>query len=165
MRRHSHGVLEPLRQIEDEIVCGLRRGRKRVFGALALLLGNLPLLDGNAALPIGEARERKSDNEAGSKAASEDIAPPGRPAPAPGDECLGLFGRLRCAARARRDPALGLFQRRRAQQQPARLPRRRPAARRLAEFGVLPDPADVGSQRFGELIGARLKAMPGRQRK
>ena len=34
----------------------------------------------------------------------------------------------------------------------------RPVARRFAELGVLPDPTDVGLQRFGELIGARLKA-------
>ena len=161
---NSHRVPESLRQIEHETVGGLRRCRECVFGALALLLGNCLarcdplLLDGNSALPVGEAGERKRDDKAGGKAAGEDVAPSRRPAPARGDKCLGLRGRLRRAARARGDPALGLLQSRRAKQKPARVAGESPPPRRFAEFRVLPDPADVGPQRLGKLIGARLEA-------
>ena len=141
----SDRVAEPLRQVEDETVGGLRRGRERVFGALALLVCDLPLLDGNAALPIGEPGEHERDEQPGGETARENVAPPGCAAPALGDERLGLLGWRGHVGRARGDPALGLLQRRRAQQQPARAAGGRPVARGFAELGVLPDPADVGS--------------------
>jgi len=67
--RDSHYVAKSLHQVEDEVVGGLCRSRERLFGALALLICelalldgkpallvcDLPLLDGNAALPIGNA--------------------------------------------------------------------------------------------------------------
>ena len=42
-------VLETLRQIENQAVGGLGRGGERVFGALALLVGDLPLGDRNSS--------------------------------------------------------------------------------------------------------------------
>jgi hypothetical protein len=47
-----------LRQVEDETVGGLGRRRKRVFGALTLLVCNLPLRDRDFALPVGKPGER-----------------------------------------------------------------------------------------------------------
>ena len=41
--RDAARIAEALRQIEYKIVRGLGRGGQRVFGALALLVGNLPL--------------------------------------------------------------------------------------------------------------------------
>jgi hypothetical protein len=52
---------------------------------------------------------------------------------------------------------LRLLQRRRTQQQAATAPGPRPAPRGFAVFGVPPDPADVGLQRFGQLIDTRLE--------
>ena len=56
------------------------------------------------------------------------------------------------------DPALSLLQHRRAQQQSVRPVRQGPTSRLLAKVGVLPDPADVGVERFGELVRALLEA-------
>ena len=74
-----------------------------------------------------------------------------------GDEGLRLRGRLRRAARPRRNPALGLFENRRAQQQAAGPAGASPPPRRFAELGVLPHPANIGLQRLGKPIGALLK--------
>ena len=49
-----------------------------------------PLLDSNTPLPIGEAGKRERDQEPGREAAGEDVAPPGRAAPAFGNEGLRL---------------------------------------------------------------------------
>ena len=80
---HSHRITESPRQVEDETVGGLRCRREGVFGALALLLGNLPLFIGktlllnrDAPLPKGERREGQGDQKSGGKAAREDVASP-----------------------------------------------------------------------------------------
>ena len=59
--RYADRIAEPLRQVVHQAVGGFRRGRERVFGAPALLLGNLALLicnssllHGDAALPVSE---------------------------------------------------------------------------------------------------------------
>ena len=153
-RGNSDRIAEALRHVEDERVGGLGRGRERVFGALALLVGDLPLLHGDAALPVGEAGQYQSDQKAGGEAAGEDVAPPRRAAAALGDEGLRLLGRRRRVGRPRGDPAFGLLQHRRAQQQPAGAAGRRPLPRGFAIGGVLPDPADVGLQRIGEPVEA-----------
>src|ERR1700733_7624632 len=70
----SHRVLEPLRQVEHQAVGGVGGGGERVFGALALLVGNLSLLDGNTALPVGEPGESERDDKTGRQATGENIA-------------------------------------------------------------------------------------------
>jgi hypothetical protein len=62
------------------------------------------------------------------------------------DERLGLFGRRRPTSRPRRNPLLGFFQGRGAQQQAARRLRRRPTTRLFAEFGVLANPLNVRTE-------------------
>ena len=156
---NSLGGAEALRQVEYQTVGGLGRRRERVLGAFALLFGDLPLFEGDAPLPIGQAGKRERDHETGGEAAGEDVTPPGGAASAFGDEGSRLLGRRRRAARARSNPALGLLQSRRTQQQTAGAVGPRPVPRQLAEFGVLPDPGDVGLQRLGKLIGARFEAV------
>ena len=70
-------IAEPLRQVEHQAVGGLGRGGERVFGALTLLLGDLPLLvrypllfDGNARAankPARQARARRRGRLQGSR--------------------------------------------------------------------------------------------------
>jgi hypothetical protein len=110
-------------------------------------------------LPVGQPSECERDDEAGGEAAGEKVAPPCRSAAALGDKSLRLRGGLRRTARPRGDPAFRLLQRRRAQQEPTGTAGCQPAAREFAELGVLPDPADVGLQRLGKLIGACLEAV------
>ena len=151
---NSNGIAKPLRQVEDQLVRGVSSGRKCAFGALALLARYSLLLNGDAALPIGEARKSERDDEAGGKASGQDIAAAGCPAAALAYERLRFLRRRRCVARTRGDPAFGLFQSRRAQQQAARTTGRRPVVRAFAVLGVLSDPVDVGAQRFCEPFGA-----------
>ena len=75
-------------------------------------VGDLPLLNRNLPLPERQSGKHQRDNEAGRKAAGEDVAPPARSAAALGDKALGLRGRLRRAARTRSNPALRLLQHR-----------------------------------------------------
>ena len=144
-------------EVEHQSVGGLGRRRERIFGALALLLGNQPLLDRDFPLPVGQPSECERDDEAGGEAAGG--LPRCRSAAALGDKSLRLRGGLRRTARPRGDPAFRLLQRRRAQQEPTGTAGCQPAAREFAELGVLPDPADVGLQRLGKLIGACLEAV------
>ena len=127
--------------------------RCRCCSALPLFVS--PLLDGDAALPVGEPGERQRDDETGGEAAGEDVAPPRRAAPALGDEGLRLLGRRRRVVRARGDPALGFFQRRRAQQQSARAGRPTAQCRAASPYSVcfLTQPMSV-CKRLGEPIEA-----------
>jgi hypothetical protein len=94
---------------------GQKSGLREQRSVSLLLCLRLPclcdatLLDGNSALPVRETGKRQRDDEAGGETASEDVAPPGRAVAAFGHEGLRLRGRLRRAARARADPALGLL--------------------------------------------------------
>ncbi len=65
----AHRVAKPLRQIEHETVGGFGGGGERVFGALTLLVRNLPLLHRYAPLPIGQTGEHKGEDEARRQAA------------------------------------------------------------------------------------------------
>jgi hypothetical protein len=150
-------IAKSMGQVEDEAVGGLGRGGEGILGALALLLGNLPLLDGYAALPVSDACQDQRNNKSGRKAAGEDVAPPCRAAPALGDEGLRLFGRRRRVGWARGDPAFGVFERRRAQLEPAGTSARRPLPGGFAIVGVLPDPANVGLQGCGKPVDARIE--------
>ena len=127
------------------------------FGALALLARYSLLLNGDAALPIGEARKSQCDDEAGGKASGQDIAAAGCPAAALAYERLRFFRRRRCVAWTRRDPAFGLFQSRRAQQQSVRTTCRRPVVRAFTVLGVVSDPVNISAQRFCEPFGALLE--------
>ena len=56
-------VAEPLSQIEYKAARGLGRGGERVLGALALLVGNLPLLNGKFPLPIRQPGKHERNHE------------------------------------------------------------------------------------------------------
>ena len=128
-----------------------------LLGQLALLLSNSFLLDGYSTLPIGKRSKAESQHQPGGKTARENISPPTSSLAAPPDERLRFFSWCRCAAWPRGDPAFGLLQHWRAQEQPARPLRQGPAPGLLAEIGVLPDPGDVGIERLGKLVGTLLE--------
>src|SRR5262249_15428711 len=113
---HSLYVAQTLGDVEDEALCGLLRQFEVARGVVAfffrlnlVLLRDGALLDGYAALPIGEAGEREGEHQPGGEAAGKDVAPArGRLSAAP-DEGLRFLRRRRRAARACCDPALGLL--------------------------------------------------------
>ena len=147
MRRELAGTKLP-RELERDAV---RRGNRRV----ECLFGVLPLLDGDITLPVGETGERKREHEAGGKAPGEQIAPPCRATPALGDERLRFFRRRRRVGWSGGNPALGVFQHRRTQQETAGAAGRGPFSGGFAIFGMLPDPADVGCKRVAQALEAR----------
>ena len=151
---NSNTVAKPLRQVEDQLVRSVSSSRKCAFGALALLARYSLLLNGDATLPIGEARKSKCDDEAGGKTSGQDIAAAGCSAAALTYERLRFLRRCRCVARTRGDPAFGLFQSWRAQQQAARTTGRRPVVRAFTVLGVVSDPVNISAQRFCEPFGA-----------
>ena len=116
-RGNPDRVAKPLRQIKHKTVRSFGRGGKRIFGALALLIRHLSLRNCYFALPKGEAGKDERNQQSGRKASCQNIAPLGRAAAAVGDEGLRLSRRLRRAARARCNPAFGLLQHQRTQQQ------------------------------------------------
>ena len=59
IRRNAGRVSEALRQIEQEAVRGLGGSCERIFSPLALLVGDLPLLNSNLSLPKASPARRE----------------------------------------------------------------------------------------------------------
>jgi hypothetical protein len=108
-RRYAGRASKASRQIGDQAIGGLCCCGKRVLGALALLLGDLLLRNRKLPLLKRQSGKHKRDDEAGAKAASQNIPPARRTTATFGDKSLHLRGRLGRAARPRGDPALGLL--------------------------------------------------------
>src|SRR5262249_4923293 len=122
-----------------------------------VLRSDAPLLSSDAALPIRNSSKRKRQDQHCGQAGDENVAPPSSLLSAPSNESLRLLSRRRRSLWLRTNPPLGLLQRRRAQEQPCRAFRQRPATCQLAKVRVLPDPVDVGVERLGQPICALLE--------
>ena len=158
---------EPLRQIEDETVGGLGRGGERVFGALALLVGDLPLLEPQCRAANRQARQARAQRSArprgcrsGCSAAGSRRAGCRRQKPASSTVGSGA-PRGREAIQRSASSSTGERSKR-----PLWIGRPPPSAALLRRYSVccLIQPMSV-CQRLGQLVGAGLKARPDHRRR
>jgi hypothetical protein len=161
---HALDIPQPLGNVEDEAFGRFLRQLEIARGLVALLvrlslvlLRDGALLDRYSALPIGESGKAERQDEPGGEAAGKDLAAAGRRLPALPDDGLGLLGGGRRPFRPRGYPAFGFLQHRRPQQQPTRPLGHSPSPRLFTELGMLPDPTDIGVERFSELVRALLE--------